>query len=176
MKRTKKYEILEVQQDLVAESRSTYGLRTYVSLFSSAGVGCYGFKVAGYHCLATVELIERRLNIQRYNQKCIYESGYICGDLTQEETQQKVFDQIKLWACYGVKEPDVLIATPPCQDNFRPCYPHMEAWIAGIKEKQSVFNNTDPAKIPHTVRDGVLIYNAHKNGDKYTRQCWDKVA
>lgn len=27
--------------------------RTYISLFSSAGVGCYGFKENGYECIAT---------------------------------------------------------------------------------------------------------------------------
>ena len=31
---------------------------TYISLFSCAGVGCYGFKRAGYECIATNELIE----------------------------------------------------------------------------------------------------------------------
>ena len=30
---------------------------TYISLFSSAGVGCYGFKIADYDCIATNELI-----------------------------------------------------------------------------------------------------------------------
>ena len=34
---------------------------TYISLFSSAGVGCYGFKKAGYKCIATNERIYRRL-------------------------------------------------------------------------------------------------------------------
>ena len=37
---------------------------TYISLFSCAGVGCYGFKKAGFECIATNEFIERRLNIQ----------------------------------------------------------------------------------------------------------------
>ena len=43
---------------------------TYISLFSSAGVGCYGFKMEGFECIATNELIERRLNIQKINKKC----------------------------------------------------------------------------------------------------------
>ena len=60
--------------------------------------------------------------------------------------------------------------------NFRRYSPHMEAWIADIKEGQSAFDNTDINKIPHSVKNGVIIYNAQKNGDKYTRQCWDKVA
>lgn len=37
---------------------------TYISLFSCAGVGCFGFKKAGFECIATNELIERRLNVQ----------------------------------------------------------------------------------------------------------------
>ena len=28
---------------------------TYISLFSSAGIGCYGFKMEGYECIATNE-------------------------------------------------------------------------------------------------------------------------
>ena len=293
-----------------------YGLRTYISLFSSAGVGCYGFKQENYHCIATVELLERRLRIQQYNHKCIYDSGYICGDMTVQETKDKVFEQLDMWKRhYNIQEPDVIIATPPCQGmsvanhkkgdelkrnslvvesivmiqkikpkffifenvraflnsictdvdgkdkairqaiesdlsgeynilyrvinfkdygnpssrtrtlvlgvrkdikditpldifpdkqpertlrqvighlpslkemgesapndiyhNFRSYSPQMESWIADIKEGQSAFDNTDPAKIPHRIKDGKIVYNAQKNGDKYTRQCWDKVA
>lgn len=40
---------------------------TYISLFSSAGVGCYGFKQEGFECVATNEIIDRRLEIQRIN-------------------------------------------------------------------------------------------------------------
>lgn len=60
--------------------------------------------------------------------------------------------------------------------NFRKYAPHMEAWISEIKEGQSAFDNDDISRIPHTVKDGVIVYNAKKNGDKYTRQYWDKVA
>lgn len=60
--------------------------------------------------------------------------------------------------------------------NFRKYAPHMEAWISEIKEGQSAFDNEDINRIPHTIRDGVVVYNAQKNGDKYTRQHWDKVA
>ena len=48
---------------------------TYISLFSSAGIGCYGFKMEDFECVATNELIERRLNVQKVNHKCKYESG-----------------------------------------------------------------------------------------------------
>ena len=77
-------------ENIVEEKRSPYGLRTYVSLFSSAGVGCYGFKEEGFYCIATVELLERRLKIQKFNNKCAYNSGYICGDMTSQETKDKV--------------------------------------------------------------------------------------
>ena len=63
-------------------------LNTYISLFSSAGVGCYGFKIENFECIATNELIERRLNIQKANKKCKYETGYIQGDITKEETKK----------------------------------------------------------------------------------------
>ena len=89
---------------------------TYISLFSSAGVGCYGFKQENYNCVATVELIERRLNVQKYNHKCIYDSGYICGDITLEETQNRVFQELQMWKRQNrLTDLDVVIATPPCQ-------------------------------------------------------------
>lgn len=313
-----KYEIIDhdLASAILSEAKSGYGLNTYISLFSSAGVGCYGFKEEGFYCIATVELLERRLKIQSYNHKCVYKSGYICGDMTLQETKDKVFKELALWKReYNITDLDVLIATPPCQGmsvanhkkknelkrnslvvesikmtmqikpkffiyenvrafltsvctdidgknkaikeaidknlsgeynisykvlnfkdygnpssrtrtlvigvrkdikevtpfdlypdkqpertlrqvighlpsltkmgeispddiyhNFRKYAPHMEAWIADIKEGQSAFDNTDISKIPHTIKNGVVVYNAQKNGDKYTRQCWDKVA
>ena len=88
----------------------------YISLFSSAGVGCFGFKKEDFHCIATNELIERRLDVQKANNKCLYESGYISGDITNKETKNKIFTEIDTWKKKeGLKEVDVLIATPPCQ-------------------------------------------------------------
>ena len=295
--------------------RLTIGNLSYVSLFSSAGVGCYGFKQENYDCVATVELIERRLNVQRYNHKCLYDSGYICGDMTQEETQNRVFQEIRRWQRQNrMTELDVLIATPPCQgmsvanhkkkdelgrnslvvesikmikqikprffifENvsaflksictdidgndkpirdaidlnlvgtynitakvinfkdygnpssrtrtlvigvrkdlkeitpldlfpdkqeeqtlrqtighlphltymgeiwekdiyhaFRPYAPHMMEWIENITEGQSAFDNEDQSRIPHMVKDGEIVFHQRKNGDKYTRQYWDKI-
>lgn len=316
-KRTKSYNIPdEIASAIAAERMSPYGIRSYISLFSSAGIGCYGFKESGFSCIATVELLEKRLKIQRYNNKCMLDSGYICGDMTQAETKDKVFKELFIWKeCFGLTDLDVLIATPPCQGmsvanhkkgnelkrnslvvesikitkevlpkffifenvraflssictdidgvdksireaisfnlggnynilykvvnfkdygcpssrtrtlvigvrrdivdvtpndifpslskektlretighlpslktmgeiwdkdiyhNFRKYAPHMEAWISDVKEGQSAFDNEDISRIPHTVRDGVIVYNAQKNGDKYTRQYWDKVA
>ncbi len=287
---------------------------TYVSLFSSAGVGCFGFKQENYDCVATCELIERRLNVQRYNHKCTYESGYICGDITKQDTQDKIFEEIQKWKTRGMHDLDVLIATPPCQGmsvanhkkgdelgrnslviesiklirkiqprffvfenvsaflksictdidgcektigraiefdlagdyniackvlnfkdygnpssrtrtlvigvrkdqkeitpldlfpvhaeeqtlrqtigylphlqkmgdmweqdlyhSFRPYAPHMESWIENIVEGQSAFDNADPQRIPHSEKEGQIVYHQQKNGDKYTRQYWDKV-
>lgn len=89
---------------------------TYISLFSSAGVGCYGFKMSDFDCIATLELIERRLNIQRYNSKCKYESGYICGDITKSDIKTKLYDEIVFWKLKEkINDIDVVIATPPCQ-------------------------------------------------------------
>ena len=89
---------------------------TYITLFSSAGVGCFGFKMAGYECIATNELIPRRLEIQKFNNKCKYDTGYICGDITKQETKHILISQIDLLKKKeNLKRVDVLIATPPCQ-------------------------------------------------------------
>ena len=89
---------------------------TYISLFSSAGVGCYGFKMEKFNCVATNELLARRLEVQKANNKCKYESGYIQGDILLEETKQKILSQVELWKTKEkINELTVLIATPPCQ-------------------------------------------------------------
>ena len=89
---------------------------TYISLFSSAGVGCYGFKMEDFDCIATNELLTARLNIQRFNNKCKYESGYIPGDITKEEIKNKLYQQIDFWKKNeSLSDVDVIIATPPCQ-------------------------------------------------------------
>lgn len=289
---------------------------TYISLFSCAGVGCYGFKKAGFECIATNELIERRLNVQKFNNKCKFDTGYICDDITTDETKSKIFTEIKRWENLGNDRVDVLIATPPCQGmsvanhkkaeneivrnslvvesihliqrinprffifenvaafmktgctspdgsvkaigdviyeelsdkyiivsrilNFKnygsnssrtrtvvigvsrelsefispielyPTYVNertlkqvignmpklewgeicstdfyhafrtypeeMRCWIHDLKQGESAFDNKDEKKRPHKVVDGVVIPNQQKNGDKYTRQCWNKVA
>lgn len=97
-------------------SKSKNRKLNYISLFSSAGVGCFGFKQNDFECIATNELIERRLEVQKYNNKCKYKSGYISGDITNKETQDKIFNEIAFWKTKEkIKDVDVLIATPPCQ-------------------------------------------------------------
>lgn len=289
---------------------------TYISLFSCAGVGCFGFKKAGFECIATNEIIERRLNVQKFNKKCRFETGYICDDITKDATKNKIFEEIDRWKKLGNDRVDVLIATPPCQGmsvanhkkteneivrnslvvesiyliqkikprffifenvaafmktgctsldgcvkaigdviyeelskkyiiisrilNFKnygsnssrtrtivigvsremaeyispielyPTYVNertlkqvigdmpklkwgeicatdfyhvfrtypeeMRCWIHELKQGESAFDNKDKMKRPHRMVDGVVIPNKRKNGDKYTRQCWDKVA
>ncbi len=89
---------------------------TYISLFSSAGVGCYGFKMEGFDCVATNELLPKRLDVQKCNNKCKYNSGYILGDILLPETKQQILDQLQFWKDNeSLKDLTVLIATPPCQ-------------------------------------------------------------
>lgn len=291
---------------------------TYISLFSSAGVGCYGFKKEGFQCVVTNELLEKRLSIQKYNKKCKYEEGYVEGDITLHSTKEKIRNAIEVYAKKEKKKKldiDVLIATPPCQGmslanhkkgnelsrnslvveslkftkeilpkffifenvssflkttctdidgkdkeikeaieqnlgdkyniyfdiiNFKnygspssrtrtlvigtrkdlkeitpldifPSYEnektlrevigHLEAleemgeiskddtyhffrnydermvsWIKATKEGSSAFDNEDLKNIPHQIKNGEIIINQNKNGDKYKRQQWDKVA
>ena len=73
---------------------------TYISLFSSAGIGCFGFKQEGYQCIATCELLEK---------------GYISGDLSKKEIKDNIYSEVKKWMQKGNDRLDVLIATPPCQ-------------------------------------------------------------
>lgn len=288
---------------------------TYISLFSSAGVGCYGFKLAGFDCIATNEILEKRIEIQKNNQKCSYNSGYICGDITQIEVKKKIFNEVEKWKKNKkIKELDVIIATPPCQGmsvanhkknneiirnslviesiqitkqllpkvfifenvkaflttlctdidglekpigkvisttlageynilskivNFkdigshssrtrtlvigvrkdiqqvspydlfptpnkpktlkqlishlpplkqmgeidkndiyhfyRPFDKKMLPWIEHLNEGESAFNNKEEFRIPHTIKDGKIVLNKNKNGDKYSRWYWDKV-
>lgn len=290
---------------------------TYISLFSSAGVGCYGFKEENFNCIATNELVQRRIDVQKFNKKCKYESGYICGDLTLSEVKDKLYAQLDLWRdCHNIKQVDVIVATPPCQgmsvanhkkstteikrnslvvesiklineikpkffifenvpafmktvctdldgveksiaeaiqnnlgenysyiaktinfkdygasssrqrtlvigvsteiaDNispfelfplqqqektlrevigafptlchmgesdpqdvyhyFRPYPQEMRQWIQDLKEGENAFDNEDDSKKPHQIKDGSIVVNQQKNGDKYRRQIWDKV-
>lgn len=89
---------------------------TYISLFSSAGIGCFGFKQNNFECIATNEILTKRLKIQVYNNKCKYHSGYLDGDISSKNVKDKLFAEIELWKDkHHIKEPDVVIATPPCQ-------------------------------------------------------------
>ncbi len=89
---------------------------TYISLFSGAGVGCYGFSKEDFDCIASVEIIKRRLNVQKHNNKCLYENGYIADDIAKEQTKEKILAEIDFWKNrHNLREVDVILATPPCQ-------------------------------------------------------------
>jgi DNA (cytosine-5)-methyltransferase 1 len=287
---------------------------TYISLFSSAGVGCYGFKQNGFECIATNEILTKRLKIQAFNDKCKYDTGYLDGDISTNEVKNKLFAEIKKWQTeHKISEPDIIVATPPCQgmsvanhkkneeltrnslvvesikitkevnpkffifENvraflnttctdidgqeksieeaiklnlgghynilfkvvnfkeygsnssrtrtlvigvrkdllnispydifpakqkpqtlrklftgleelnemgkisetdifhaFREYNVNMLPWIETLKEGQSAFQNTEENRIPHQIKDGKVVFNESKNGDKYARWYWDK--
>jgi DNA (cytosine-5)-methyltransferase 1 len=85
---------------------------TYISLFSSAGIGCFGFKQQEFKCIATNEYLEKRIKIQQYNNKCEFNSGYIQGDLSTKEVQGKIYKELEN---NNINDLDILVATPPCQ-------------------------------------------------------------
>lgn len=85
-------------------------------MFSSAGIGCYGFKLNGFECVATCELHESRMAIQRANRKCRYDSGYVCGDISRPETHARLLAEMEMWKeKEGLGRVDAVFATPPCQ-------------------------------------------------------------
>jgi DNA (cytosine-5)-methyltransferase 1 len=88
----------------------------YISLFSSSGVGCFGFKQEGFDGVATSELIERRLNVQRANKKVKYSDGYILGDITEQSVKNKLFSAVSKYKFLeNTSDIDVIIFTAPCQ-------------------------------------------------------------
>lgn len=287
---------------------------TYISLFSSAGIGCYGFKEQGFECIATNEILSKRLRIQQYNNKCRYTSGYLDGDISNMAVQEQLFSEISRWKKnHGITEPDIIVATPPCQGmsvanhkkndelgrnslvvesikitrkvnpkffifenvrsflnttctdvdgmertiesaikinlggqynilfkiinfkdyganssrtrtlvigvrkdlqnvtpydifpekkapqtlrklftgldklstmgaisesdilhSFREYDVKMLSWIEGLKEGESAFQNVEEHRIPHQIKDGKIVFNKSKNGDKYARWYWDR--
>lgn len=117
-KKVRTYDSLSVEVAAAVgnERPSPSGRRTYVSLFSSAGVGCYGFKEQGFECIATNELLPQRLRVQRANCKCKYDSGYIGGDITQQAVKDRIREEIAFWRDFEhIDDVDVVFATPPCQ-------------------------------------------------------------
>lgn len=282
----------------------------YVSLFSSAGIGCYGLKQEGFDCVATSELIERRLEVQKFNKKVDNPKGYILGDITNKDIKNKLYNVVDNYK----DSIDIVIFTAPCQGmslanhkkndgtiiknslvvealeitkklkpkffiaenvrtfmntkcidhnvekkiknaffdwlsedynyidkiinfknyganssrtrtlvigvrkdikvlpidlfpdeedvktlnevighlprlremgeshkddifhNFKSYRKDMRNWIAHLKEGESAFNNKLPELRPHQIKNGIMVENVNKNGDKYKRQEWNKVA
>ena len=67
------------------------GTLTYISLFSSAGVGCYGFKQEGFECIATNEFIKRRLVSPEKAQELI-------PDISRFANSQNKVSEADLWS------------------------------------------------------------------------------
>ena len=287
---------------------------TYVSLFSSAGIGCYGFKQENFDCITTCELLDKRIKIQKYNHICKNSYGYITGDISKHSIKSKIFENVdKYKKENNIKDVDVILATPPCQGisvanhkkknelrrnslivdsflitkrllpkffvfenvqsflktlcedsdgqiisiekalyknllssyfissqvvnlknygsnssrtrtliigtrrdldinpadlfpdksepktirkliynlekidefgkissdifhSFRPYEKKMLHWIRNIKEGQSAFENKKVSEKPHQIINGKIQLNTNKNGDKYRRNYWDKIA
>lgn len=87
---------------------------SYVSLFSSGGIGDFAFRNAGFHCVASAELISRRLEVQALNNIADPED-LICGDLRVDSVFQKVLDRGHRWKSDWGEPITCLLATPPCQ-------------------------------------------------------------
>lgn len=125
---------------------------TYISLFSSAGVGCYGFSMEDFECIATVEIIKRRLDVQRYNNKCLYDSGYIADDITKPETKEKIFSEIDFWKnMHNLKDVDVILSTPPCQGMS----------VANHKKRNELLRNSlviESINLVNQVRPKIFIF------------------
>ena len=90
-------------------------MKTYVSLFSSAGIGDYGFYQAGFKLLASNELLQRRLNVQLANHIADKHSAYILGDITDKKVKNKIITEVNNYYKNVPGTLDLLVATPPCQ-------------------------------------------------------------
>ena len=91
-------------------------LLNYISLFSSAGVGCYGFNQENFKCIATCEIDPKRIEIQKNNQICQNPEQYITGDIQETQIQDRIFNNVRVYKeKNNIKDLTLLIATPPCQ-------------------------------------------------------------
>ncbi len=108
---------------------------TYISLFSGAGIGCYGFKEEGFSCIATVELLEKRLKFQKYNEICRYDSGYICGDIQENSVKKLISVELNKWKCNKVNiDLDVLNYLL----NIKRCRLLQNVFLTGLQDKYKI--------------------------------------
>lgn len=84
---------------------------TYASLFSAAGLGCHGFKMEGYTCVATAELLSKRLEVQKANETCDTPESYYLGDLSNKSFLDQICKDVKT----RTDDLTFVLATPPCQ-------------------------------------------------------------
>ncbi|RVZ94692.1 DNA cytosine methyltransferase [Helicobacter pylori] len=56
------------------------------------------------------------MNIQRINNKCKFDEGYICGDIKELEIKEKILKRIEFYSKkFDNDRVDLVVATPPCQ-------------------------------------------------------------
>lgn len=60
--------------------------------------------------------------------------------------------------------------------SFRKYSNHMISWVENTKYGCSAFDNKSVKFRPHKIVDGEIIEHKNKNGDKYKRCVWEKVA
>jgi DNA (cytosine-5)-methyltransferase 1 len=60
--------------------------------------------------------------------------------------------------------------------GFRTYDLRMKPWVDATEYGRSAFENETPELKPHRIVDGKLLPNQEKNGDKYKRQLWERVA
>ncbi len=90
-------------------------------------------------------------------------------EVKKEKTLKEVIGDLKSLNIMGeIDENDIY-------HFFREYKEYMREWIKDIKEGESAFDNPDGKK-PYQIINGKKILNKNKNGDKYKRQIWDKVA
>jgi DNA (cytosine-5)-methyltransferase 1 len=90
-------------------------------------------------------------------------------DFQKEKTLKEVIGDLKSLNVMGeIDENDIY-------HFFREYKDYMREWIKGLKEGESAFDNPDDKK-PYKIVNGEKILNKNKNGDKYKRQIWNKVA
>lgn len=116
------------------------GSFTYVSLFSGAGIGDYGLKLAGGKCLAACEIDGKRRLTHTHNIK-----APIFGDIRTEK-------EALISAVIGTSV-DLLIATPPCQS-----FSSANAKRGKINDARSASN--DPRN--HLFFQAITVINAIK--------------
>ena len=124
----------------------------YISLFSSAGVGCYGFNQENFKCISTCEIDSKRIEIQKNNQICENPEEYITGDIQEIQIQDRIFNNVRAYKeRNNIKDLTLLIATPPCQGIS----------VANHKKKNELNRNSlivESFKITKKIKPKFFIY------------------
>ena len=132
-------------------SKDTQEKLGYISLFSGAGIGTYGFKLENYECIVTSELLGKRLEIQKYNNVCHGPDSYISGDIRDPEVSKSILLKASAWEQTSKRNVDLIIATPPCQGMS----------VANHKKNNENSRNSlvvESIKIINTLKPSIFIF------------------